>query len=555
MTRSGGELLVDQLLVNGAELVFCVPGESYLPALDAFYQRAGRIRLISCRHDGAAAFMAEACGKLSGRPGVCFVTRGPGATNASIAVHVARQDSTPMLLVIGQVPRRHLGRDAVQEIDYAQMFGSLAKHVEQITDVDAIPAAVARAWAVALSDRPGPAVLAIPEDVLSERTAAPDAAPILVRPRAPEAADIAALRRRLEDAARPMVLVGGGCWDSRAIADLIEFVRSNALPVCSAFRRQDIFDNADPHYCGYLGLNDDPHLVARVTDADCVLVLGARLDQPTTKNYALFGADRPASHLVHLHPDETALARDPPGTLAICADVRPSAAALAAMAPVAQRWRAWLEGCRADYVAATRPTESPAVLDLGFVMRVIGERVAEDAIVALDAGNFTAWPQRYRRYRRPGRLIAPVNGAMGYGVPAAVAASLAYPDRTVLGFVGDGGMLMTGSELATAMHYGARPILMIVNNNMYGTIRLHQERAYPGRVIGTDLSNPNFAKLAHAFGADGAVVERNEDVEAALNLALSSTVPFVLELRTDPECLTPGVTISGLRAAGDDLAD
>ena len=491
--------------------------------------------------------MAEAYGKLTGRPGICFVTRGPGAANASIAVHVARQDSTPMILFVGQVPTGQLGKEAFQEVDFTTMFQPLAKHVEQVDTTDTIADVVARAFRIATSGRPGPVVVALPENLLGGETEA------VVSPQTPvscvPAADqLDAVREMLEAAERPLLLLGGSQWSEQACRAVVEFARSNELPVCCSFRHQDVFDNYDPHYVGYLGLNAHLPLWQRVADSDCLLAIGARLDSPSTRAYSALSADSTAATLLHVHPDAAELGKNYPPRLGIHADVPvfvEHLSRLDCMDP--SPWTEWTRSARADYLASIEPPPSDLALDMGQLVVDLNEMLSDDAIVTLDAGNFTAWPQRFRQYRRPGRLLAPVNGAMGYGVPAAVAAALICPQRVVVAFVGDGGMLMTGMELATAMHYQARPILLVVNNGMYGTIRLHQERAYPGRPIATDLTNPDFAALARSFGAYGAVVKDNNEFRDCFKAALASNTAAVLDLRLDPDVLVPGLTLSQLQ--------
>jgi len=548
--RSGGRILVDQLLAHGVARAFCVPGESYLPVLDALHDVRDRLALVSCRHESGAAFMAEACGKLDGRPGVAFVTRGPGATNAAIAVHVAEQDSTPMLLFVGQVARAHLGRQAFQEVDYRRLFGELARHVEQVDRVEALPGAVARAFAIATGDRPGPVVVALPEDMLRERVVVADAQPLAVHRRAGAPAVVAAIHARLAGARRPLVLVGGSTWDAAACAALQRFAAAAALPVCTAFRRQDILDNDSDAYVGYLGLNADPRLWERVQAADCLLVLGARLDEPSTRGYGLFAPGWCERHLVHVHPGLGELGRNFPPALAVHADPGPVIGALAGGPPLdGRRWRAWRDAARADWLRFRQPAEARRRLDPAAIMAVLDAEFHGGAIVTLDAGNFTAWPQRCLRLRRPGRLLAAVNGAMGYGVPAAIGAALARPRQTVVGMVGDGGLLMTGNELATAVQYGAAPLLLVFNNGMYGTIRLHQERAYPGRVIGTELRNPDVVALARAFGAHAERVEHSAGFAGALRRARASRRVAVLELVLEPDLLLPEVSLASLAGA------
>ena len=546
-SRSGGRALVDTLLNHGVDTAFCLPGESYLPVLDAFYECQTRIKLYSTRHDSGAAFMAEAYAKLTGQPGICFVTRGPGAANASIAVHVARQDSTPMILFVGQVSTAQLGREAFQEVDFTRMFEPLAKHVEQVSDTDDIPDTVARAFQIATTGRPGPVVVALPENLLAVDTEC-SVGPLSQSPSAPAEQEIEEIGRLLEASKRPLILLGGSQWTVQSCRQIVDFARANEVPVCCSFRHQDVFDNDDARYAGYLGLNAHTALWRRVGDSDCLLVVGARLDAPSTRDYRALDAEQTATTLIHVHPDASALGKNFPARLAVQADVPVFVQRLHGLAPLRARpWLDWTQAARADYLASTEPPPSAHALDMGQLMVDLNAMLPDDAIVTLDAGNFTAWPQRFRQYRRPGRLLAPVNGAMGYGVPAAVAAALTHPQQTVVGFVGDGGMLMTGMELATAMQYQACPILLVVNNGMYGTIRLHQERAYPGRPIATDLTNPDFAELAKSFGAYGAVVERNEDFKACFQAALASNSAAVIDLRVDPDALIPGLTLTQLQ--------
>ena len=531
--RTGGQLVVDQLLAEGVSRVFCVPGESYLAVIDAFYDVAERIDLITCRHESGAAMMAVASGHLSGTPGVAFVTRGPGATNASIAVHIARQASIPLVLGVGQVASENLGRESFQEVDFEAYFGPIAKQVRQIDDPASIPDAVAEAFAVAQSGRPGPVVLAFPEDVLSASTSASPVAPHARVTQAPDPLAIADLDRYLRQAERPLIIVGGGHWNEQACQQLHAFAGDRQIPVCAAFRRADIFDNNHPCYAGYLGLNTHRALWTRVERADCLVVIGARLDQPTTRDYQLPKL-RSNQIVIHIHPDPTQLDLNFVSNLAISATVGEVMAVLSDL-PVVEGpgWKAWCEAARAEYLDSEVPPSAAGVLDLGAMMRELNAAIPTDAIVTIDAGNFTLWPQRYRRYTRPGRLIAPINGAMGYGVPAAIAASLAYPERTVIGCVGDGGMLMTGMELATAIKYGAKPIIVVFNNNKYGTIETHQRRYYPARAIGNDLVNPDFAAFARSFGAYGIRVTCNDEFRPALEQARTAGTVAVIELVLD----------------------
>ncbi len=533
--RSGGQLVVDALLGAGIERVFCVPGESYLAVIDALYDARAQIDLISCRHEGGAAMMAAASAQLSGRPGVAFVTRGPGATNASIAVHIARQASIPLVLGVGQVARAHRGREAFQEVDYERFFAPLAKYVHEVRNAADIPGVLAEAFAAASGGRQGPVVIAFPEDVLSQDRA-PAAAPArrTATPAAIDPARYARIEHLLAQARRPLVIVGGGPWSAAACAAVEAFAGTRQVPVFSAFRRADAFDNEHECYAGFLGYGAPESAWQDLAAADCVCVLGARLDEPTTRGYACFDAGPP--RLIHIHPDRTQLGRHFPTDVAIEATVADAVAAwpAAPSEPDAER-RAWRRRVRDRFVAAEIPPVATGALDLGAVMRIVNEYLGRDTIVTTDAGNFSVWPLRYRRYTRPGRLVAPINGAMGYGVPAAVAAALAHPDRTVLACVGDGGMMMTGMELATALKYDAKPIVLVFNNARYGTIAMHQQRQYPGREHGNALLNPDFAAFARSFGAFGRRVAATNEFADALADARGADTAAVIELVMDPD--------------------
>jgi acetolactate synthase I/II/III large subunit len=546
--RSGGRILVDQLLVHGADLAFCVPGESYLAVLDALYDVPDRLRLVNARHEAGAANMAEAYGKLTGRPGIALVTRGPGACHASIGVHTAFQDSTPMLLLVGQVGRRFADREALQEVDFRRMFAPLAKWVAQIEATSRIPEYVARAHQIATSGRPGPVVLALPEDVLSESAAVPDAAPYVSAQPAISPRQLAQIREVLESAEHPLLLVGGSGWTDEACREIVAFAEANDLPAACSFRRQDVFDNASPSFVGDLGTSGPPALLERVKEADVLVVVGARLGEMTTQGYSLLAAPRPRQRLIHVHPGADEVGRVFTPDLAVVASAVSFAAAAAAMEPVrARRWGAWRACARQDFLAALEPPEYRGELDLARALTAWREALPRDAIVTLDAGNHTGWPQRFLTYGRPGRQLGPTSGAMGYAVPAAVAASLLHPERLVAGFVGDGGFMMSGQEIATAVQHGGRPIVFVVNNGMYGTIRMHQEREYPERVSGTQLRNPDFVGLARAMGAHGELVTRTDDFAPALERAIASGRPAIVELRTDPELVSTRQTISGVR--------
>ena len=547
--RTGGRILVDNLLQQGAELAFCVPGESYLPVLDALYEVRDRLRLIVCRQEGGAAYMGEAYGKLTGRPGIVFVTRGPGASNAAIGIHTAAQDSTPLIVFVGQVGGDFADREAFQEIDYRRMYGSIVKWVAQIDRVERVPEYVARAYRVAQSGRPGPVVLALPEDMLAASAEVADVARVVVPPVAPTPAAMAQLRTLLATAQRPLVLAGGSGWSAAACRDLTAFAEANALPVACAFRTQDLFDNRHPNYAGDVGIGINPRLAARVRDADVLLVLGERLGEMVTGGYTLLAAPQPKPSLIHVHPGADELGRVYQPALAIEAAMGPACAALAALPPVAApAWAGSAAAAHADYLAWQSPQPMPGAVDLWQVVAHLRERLPENAILTNGAGNYTVWLHRLYRYAHYRSQLAPYSGAMGYGVPAAVAAKAVHPDRIVVSWNGDGCFLMNGQELATAVQYGLAVVFIVVDNAMYGTIRMHQERHYPARVYGTDLVNPDFAALARAYGAHGETVSRTEEFAPALERALAAGRPALLHLPIDPEAITMSATISALRA-------
>ena len=532
---SGGEQVVAALLEQGVDTVFGVPGESYLAVLDGLYGAQDQIRYISCRHESGAAFMACANARLRQRAGVVLVTRGPGATNATIALHVAQQASIPLVIGIGQVSRRHLGREAFQELDYTSFLPQLVKHVEQIEQADDLGAAFARAFRIAESGRPGPVALALPEDVLTEATtqAGPRVAPATAA--GPGADDLGRIRAALAQAERPLIIAGGGTWTDAAVADLVRFAEAHVIPVMTAFRRQDCFDNGHPCYAGYLGYNAHPEATELAAEADCVLVLGARLDEPTTLGYTLFNDGRERT-LIHVYPQARELSVNYSPQIAVVADIEAMSAALAAAASgVRSDTVPWCQRLNEAYRASLEREPGREPLDPHAVMQILNSHLRDDAVVTIDAGNFTVWPHRYRQYRRPGRLLGPVNGAMGHGVPSAIGAALTLPERQVIGCVGDGGMLMTGMELATAAKYGARPIILVFNNARYGTIEMHQDRHYPGRRLGTELTNPDFAAMARTFGLFGARVEHTGKFEGALESAFAAGTAAVIDL-----VMTPG---------------
>lgn len=541
-TRNGGQILVEALIRNAVDTIYCVPGESYLPVLDALHD-ATSIRTIVTRHEGAASNMADAYGKLTGRPGICFVTRGPGATHASNGVHTAKQDSTPMILFVGQIESSFKGREAFQEVDYVQMFGGLAKWAVEIDSIERIPEVVSKAFSIALSGRPGPVVVALPEEVLFGSAEVADAQAVRVVQAAPDAAALTELRSLLAAAKKPLVIVGGTGWDTESTQALKRFVHANHLPVAASFRRQDLFDNRDPHYVGQLGLGTSPKLLERVKNSDLLLVIGSRLSETVSQGYTLIESPTPKQPMIHVHPDPQELNRVFCSQLPILSSLGAFAHAAAAMQPVASdAWRSWTDAARADYLEhSTPPLPHPqlAGVDMGAVVAHLNEVLPDDAVITNGAGNYTVWVHRFYRYRQPATELAPTNGAMGYGLPASIAAKLHAPQKTVVCFAGDGCFMMYPQELATALQYNAPIVVIVVNNGMLATIRMHQEREYPGRVSATELANPDFIALAQSFGAHAERVERSEDFPAAFQRAQHAGVAALIELRVDPRQITP----------------
>jgi acetolactate synthase-1/2/3 large subunit len=548
--RTGGEILVDQLRIHGADMAFCVPGESYLPVLDALYQHRDAIRLITCRHESGAANMADAYGKMTGRPGLCFVTRGPGATNASIGVHTAFQDSTPMILFIGQVGSDFVEREAFQEIDYRRMFGQMAKWVAQIDRADRIPEYVAHAYQVATSGRMGPVVLALPEDMLSSYAEVGDARAYQAVETSPGPEAMVRFGELLGRAERPFLIVGGSGWNAQACADLQRFVETQHVPAGCAFRFQDLLDNTHPQYAGDVGIGINPKLAARIKAADLVIALGPRLGEMTTSGYSIIESPVPRQTLVHIHAGAEELGRVYQADLMINATMPAAARALAAL-PRLTRPGVNAHEARADFEAWRARKEIPGNVQMWDVMAELKRQLPPDVILCNGAGNYATWLHRFHAYRGFRTQLAPTSGAMGYGVPAAVAAKAIVPARTVVAFAGDGCFLMTGQELATAVQYGLNVIFIVVNNGMYGTIRMHQEREFPGHVHGTALMNPDFAAYARAFGAHGEVVETTEAFGPALARCVAAGKPALIEIRVDPEAITPNTTLTAIRAAAN----
>jgi acetolactate synthase-1/2/3 large subunit len=556
MIRTAARILVDQLLIQGVNHAFCVPGESYLPVLDALAD-APSIKLVVNRHESGSTFMAEAYAKLTGQPGVAFVTRGPGATNASIGIHTAFQDSTPMVVFVGQVGNDCVEREAFQEIDYRRMFGQMTKWVAQIDRADRIPEFVARAFQTATSGRCGPVVLALPEDMLAQSADVADAACHAPVQAAPSDTQLAQLRKLLGAAQRPLVLLGGFGWTPAACDNLRRWVETNHLPVACAFRFQDLFDNRHPNYVGDVGIGINPKLAQRVREADLLIAIGPRLGEMTTGGYTLLEVPRPRQPLVHVHPGIEELGRVYQPTLAIASGMPQLAARLAMALPIeSPPWRAATAQARAEYEAwQQRPpvyAGAEPKLDLWQVMQTIGSELPADTIVTNGAGNFATWAHRFHRYTGLRTQLAPTAGSMGYGLPAAVAAKIAAPERTVVTIAGDGEFMMTVQELATAVQYRAGVIAIVFNNGMYGTIRMHQEREFPGRAYATTLANPRFDLLAQAFGCFGAVVETTAQFAPVLAQAAAHArekrLPAVIELACDPEVITPNATLAAIRA-------
>lgn len=547
--RTGGRLLVDQLRLHGVDVIFGVPGESYLLVLDALCD-VPAIRYVTCRQEGGAAMMADAYGKLTGRPGIVFATRGPGATNASAGVHVAQQDGTPLILFVGQIERDARGRGAFQEIDFRQMFGGIAKWAAEIDGAARIPELVHRAFMTATSGRPGPVVLALPEDMLRERAAVADGRPWQAVEAAPAMRDLEALQAMLAAAVQPVMILGGSGWDGAAVAAIARFAAAHELPVACAFRRQDLIDNEHPCYIGDLGLAPNPKLIERIRAADLILAVGTRLGEIASQGYTLLDLPRPRSKLVHILSDPAELGRVYQADLPILVGMRAAAEALAALPPPASRpWAAPTAAAREDYLAWRQPTPIPGAVQLGEIVAWLRQRLPEDAIVANGAGNYAGWVNRFFPYRGFKTQLAPTSGSMGYGLPAAIAAKLAHPERAVVCFAGDGCFLMTGQELATAVHHRLKLVVVVVNNGMYGTIRMHQEREHPERVIGTALTNPDFAALARAYGAHGARVGTTAAFAPAFETAMAQDGPALIEVMLDPEAITPRTSLSEIRAA------
>lgn len=546
--RSGGQILVDALRIHGVKKAFCVPGESYLAVLDALHDVQEEIDLIVCRQEGGAAYMAEAYGKLTGEPGICFVTRGPGATNASVGVHTAFQDSSPMILFIGQVARDQQYREAFQEIDFRQMFGPLAKWVVQIDDTSRIPELISQAFHRAVNGRPGPVVVALPEDMLTEIAEVSDAGPFKRVVMAPANDQMVAMQRLLDQSERPLMVLGGSGWDAESVQDIRIFAEQQNIPVAASFRCQDLFDNRHPNYIGDLGFAASAQLSSAVKEADLLLVVGSRMGEVSTGGYTSLNIPVPAQTLIHIHQGIEELGRVYQPALAINSSMSTFAKSAAKIpSTTSQSKNEWTRSLNGYYRQNLEWSPSPGNVQMAEIIDWLNRRLPDDAILTNGAGNYAVWLQRFYQFRKYRTQLGPTNGSMGYGVPAAVAAKLTCPDRVVVSFSGDGCFLMNGQEIATAAQYGSNVIFVVINNGMYGTIRMHQERNYPGRISGTDLHNPNFAALAQAYGLHGEVVTATSEFEPAFERCLEMSRPCLIEVRVDPEALTPRLSLTQIR--------
>ncbi|MCK8783678.1 thiamine pyrophosphate-binding protein [Roseomonas sp. NAR14] len=557
--RSGGRLIADALVAQGVTHAFCVPGESYLDVLDGLYAVRNRIQLVTCRFEAGAVHMAEAFGKLTGRPGVAFVTRGPGACHASIGVHVAMQDSTPLVLFVGQIPFEETDRDSFQEVDYRRMFAPLAKWVTQIDDAARVPELIAHAFDVATSGRPGPVVIAISEEMQKKLVEVPDIGPAAVLPPHPAPDAVPRLMEMLGRARRPLAILGGSRWSEAGRAAIREFLLANDLPVTVAFRRMGLFDGTSPNYAGDLGVGADAALVAKAKEADLILAIGTRLGEPVSQGYTLFqmaGESAGGTPIVHVHPEQSEIGRVYRPALGIVSDLDAFAEAARAAKPVASPpWSGWRAELRALREKQAVAPDYAGPLNFAVALQEMEKVLPPDTIYTTDAGNFATWPNRFMHVGEKQDFLGPTNGAMGYSVPAAIGAKITFPERTVVAFVGDGGFLMTGQEIATAFHHSVNPIVVVVNNSMYGTIRMYQERTYPGRISGTALTNPDFARFIESFGGHGETVERTEEMVPALKRAMASGRPALIEVRLSPEQITNRATVADLRAQAQKAAE
>ena len=545
--RTGGQIIVDCLRLHGVNTVFCVPGESYLATLDAFYDVQEEIKLVVCRQEGGVSNMAEAWGKMTGKPGIGFVTRGPGATNASIGIHTAQQDSTPLILFIGQIARDMSEREAFQEVDYRRMFGEMTKWVAQIENAARIPEMISRAFHVATSGRPGPVVLALPEDMQTERAVADAGRSCRATQAYPGNSDMEVFRKMLADARKPLVLAGGGGWTQKACNDLTTFAEANTLPVATAFRRQDLIDNRHPCFAGVVGLGINPKLKNRLDDTDLLIVLGTQLGEIVSGGYTYFTFPKPKQTMVHIAAGVDEIDKVYQADLGINAGMAEFCSAATDLPPVDTPWSGETKAAHEDYVAFSTPAEMPGNVNYSEIIGWLSDNLPEDAIITNGAGNYTVWVHRFFRYKQYGTQLAPQSGAMGYGVPSGVAAGIRHPDRVVVSFNGDGCFQMNGLEIGTAVQYGTKTIFIVVNNGMYGTIRMHQETHYPKRKSGTDLYNPDFAALARSYGAIGETVTNTSDFADVFERCCAANGPSLIELVIEPDAVLPTNTLSAIQ--------
>jgi len=545
-TLSGGHLLVKCLQQLGASKCFGVPGESYLDVLDGLHDTNNSLDFILCRNEGGAAFMAEAYGKLTGEPGICMVTRGPGATNASIGVHTAMQNSTPLILFVGQVGTDVRGREVFQEIDYRAFYGSVAKWVVEIDEVDRIPEMLSRAWTCALSGRPGPVVIALPENMLTTKTHKPPCRAVRIAEPAASSNDIKEVGELLKQSHKPLVIIGGGGWTTAGRAAIERFATQNQLPVAVAFRFHDLFDNHNDAYVGEAGVGMLSYLQTMIKDADLILAVGIRFGEMTTGAYSLLSVPHPDTTLIHIHASDIELGKIYSANLPIQAGPNNAAEGLATI-KLPGNWGEWRQQARKQYLDSFDAPKQPGSVDMVEITRHLRNTLPIDTIVTNGAGNFAIWSNKFLQYGSAQRLLAPQSGAMGYGLPAAIAAKIAEPNKTVVCFAGDGDFQMNCQELGTAMQAGAQPIVLILNNGSYGTIRMHQERHYPSRVSGTELVNPNFVALAQAYGFHAEAVHHTDTFADAFARALASETGAVIELTISTEGITPFKTLSQIR--------
>jgi acetolactate synthase-1/2/3 large subunit len=536
---SAAHRLIETLVVNGVSHVFCVPGESYLAVLDALVDFKDRIQVITCRHEAGAANMAVAYAKLTRRPGVCFVTRGPGATHASIGIHTASQDSAPVIMFVGQVARSDRGREGFQELDYPAVFGSMTKLAVELSDPTRTVEIVTRAFATALQGRQGPVVVALPEDLLAEDAGPRVPVQVTAAPASLSRDALAVIEQRLAHSERPLLILGGTGWTDEALFRLADWAKQIDLPIALSWRRKDLLDNDHPCYVGDLSIRPSPGLNERIKASDLLIAIGSRMGDIPTMGYQLFSSEEAAAKLIHIHPSADDLNRVWQASFAAIANEAEAAVAITAL-QISKRWTQWRVAARSDYERSLEPVTTIGAVNLSQIFTYLAKTLPADAILCNGAGNYAAWPNRFYRYRKPRTQLAPTSGAMGFGFPAAIAAKALHPNRDVIALAGDGCFLMAAQELATAVQHGINVVTLVIDNGSYGTIRMYQERQYPGRVMATDLRNPDFAAYARAFGAWGATVEKTEDFASAFEQARACGQPALIHIKTDVEDILPG---------------